>query len=91
MFSNKKVTIFPVCTSRVISRYDDLEKIKQIIKENNIDEVIFDNDSTSFMKILFYISELKNSGIQFKIKPKNTSFIIGSNNSVDKGIVVNLN
>lgn len=91
LFSNKKVSIFPVCTSRVISRYDDLEKIKQIIQEKNINEIIFDNDSTSFKKILFYISELKNSGIQFKIKPKNTNFLIGSNNSIEKGIVVNLN
>ena len=91
LFSHKKVSIFPVCTSRVISRYDDLEKMKQIIQEKNIDEIIFDNESTSFKKILFYISELKNKGIQFKIKPKNTDFLIGSNNSIDKGIVVKLN
>ena len=91
LFSHKKVSIFPVCTSRVISRYDDLEKMKQIIQEKNIDEIIFDNESTSFKKILFYISELQNKGIQFKIKPKNTDFLIGSNNSIDKGIVINLN
>lgn len=87
-YSKSKVHLFAVCETRVISRYDDLEKIENEIKEKKIDEIIFDNQSNEFGKIMFYMTSLKDRGIKFKIHPKNTNFIIGSNDKDGKGEVV---
>ena len=86
-YSKSKIHLFAVCETRVISRYDDLEKIENVIKEKKIDEIVFDNQSNTFSKILFYMTSLKNKNILFKIHPKNTDFIIGSNDKDDKGEV----
>jgi len=89
-YSKSKVHLFAVCETRVISRYDDLEKIENEIKEKNIDEIVFDNQSNTFSKIIFYMTSLKNRRIKFKIHPKNTNFIIGSDDKDGKGEVVSL-
>ena len=89
-YHNSEVHLFAVCETRVISRFDDLEKLKTIIKEKQIDEMVFDNQSNEFSKIIFYMTSLKNQEINFKIRPKNTSFIIGSNDKDGKGEVIKL-
>jgi GT2 family glycosyltransferase len=53
-------------------------------------EFLLDNNSFSFKTIINFLEVNKNQGFTFKIKPKNTSFIIGSNNSNDKGMVVKI-
>jgi GT2 family glycosyltransferase len=50
-------------------------------------EILFDNTSLSFKKIISVLEANKNQGFTFKIIPKNTLFMIGSNNSNDKGTV----
>jgi len=87
-YTASKIHIFAVCETRVISRFDDLEKLKIEINDKQIDEIIFDNQSNTFSKIMFYMTSLKNQGISFKIRPKNTSFIIGSNDKNGKGEVI---
>jgi len=90
IYHKSEVHLFAVCETRVISRFDDLEKLSAILKEKNIDEVIFDNQSTDFSKIIFYMTSLKNRGFIFKIRPKNTQFIIGSTSKDGKGSVTQL-
>ena len=51
-------------------------------------EILFDNACFSFKAIISFLETHKNQGFTFKIIPKNTAFMIGSNNSNDKGIVV---
>jgi len=51
-------------------------------------EFLIDNNSFSFKAIISFLEEHKNQGFTFKIIPKNSLFMIGSNNSNDKGIVV---
>jgi len=51
-------------------------------------EILLDNASFSFKAIISFLETHKNQGFTFKIIPKNTAFMIGSNNSNDKGIVV---
>lgn len=90
-YTKSKIHPFAVCETRVISRYDDLEKIENEIIAKGIDEIVFDNQSNEFSKIIFYMTALKNKGIHFKIRPKNCDFIIGSNDKDGKGEVVIFN
>ena len=48
-------------------------------------EIIFDNNFWSFKSIIESMEKFKNSKITFKILPKKSDFIIGSNNSNDRG------
>ncbi|KAB1155004.1 glycosyltransferase family 2 protein [Flavobacterium luteum] len=48
-------------------------------------EFIFDNNFWSFKSIIASMEEFKNSKFTFKILPKNSDYIIGSNNSNDRG------
>ena len=88
IYPNAEIHLFAVCNTRVISRYDDLEKIKNMLTDKHIDEIVFDNHSNSFSKIIFYMTALKNKGIRFKIHPKNTDFIIGSDDKNGMGEVL---
>ena len=53
-------------------------------------EIIFDNTDLSFNEIISFLEANKNQGFTFKIIPKNTFFMIGSNNSNDKGTVIKI-
>jgi GT2 family glycosyltransferase len=50
-------------------------------------EILFDNTSLTFKKIISVLEANKNQGFTFKIIPKNALFMIGSNNSNDKGSI----
>ena len=51
-------------------------------------EIIFDNNFLDFKSIIACMESNKNSDITFKILPKNSHFIIGSNSSNDRGEVI---
>ena len=53
-------------------------------------EFLIDNNSFSFKSIISFLETHKNQGFTFKIVPKNALFMIGSNNSNDRGIVVKI-
>jgi len=53
-------------------------------------EIIFDNTDLSFKEIISFLEANKNQGFTFKIIPKKTFFMIGSNNSNDKGTVIKI-
>jgi GT2 family glycosyltransferase len=50
-------------------------------------EILLDNADLSFREIISFLEANKNQGFTFKIIPKNALFMIGSNNSNDKGTV----
>ena len=66
---------------------DDFEVIKDAIKVDKIDALIFDNSTISNKKIIKHFQVLKNENVLFKIHPKTTNFLIGSKNSLDAGQV----
>ncbi|MBI9041779.1 glycosyltransferase family 2 protein [Lutibacter sp.] len=66
---------------------DDFDKIKEIIKNNAIDTIVFDNAILSNKKIIAHFELLKNEQVSFKIHPRTTNFLIGSNNSEHRGKV----
>lgn len=51
-------------------------------------EIIFDNNFVSFADIISSMQTHRNCGFTFKILPKNSNFIIGSNSSNDRGEVI---
>lgn len=51
-------------------------------------EIILDNNNLTFKEIINFLDVNKNQGFTFKIIPKNTNFIIGSNNSNDRGTII---
>lgn len=57
-------------------------------------EILLDNNSFSFKKIIAFLEKNKNQsrdlGITFKIIPQNTSFMIGSNSSNDRGAIIKI-
>jgi hypothetical protein len=53
-------------------------------------EILIDNNSFSYKSIISFLETHKNQGFTFKIVPKNALFMIGSNNSNDRGIVVKI-
>lgn len=87
-YLTSEVNVYAVCETRTISRFDDVDKLKTKITAKQIDEIIFDNQSNTFSKIIFYMTFLKNMGIRFKIRPKNSNYIIGSNDKNGKGEVI---
>lgn len=56
--------------------------------QNKKAEVIFDNDFVSFKEMIAFMEQQKNNGFTFKIRPAGSSFIIGSNDSNDRGQVI---
>ena len=88
-YTKATVHIFPVCTSRVISKFDDLAHIQALVAKNKMDLIVFDNTELSFDKIIFFMDNCE--GINFKIRPKGTNYLIGSNSSILLGKVIDLN
>ncbi|MBS1534418.1 MAG: glycosyltransferase family 2 protein [Bacteroidetes bacterium] len=76
------------------------KKVRQIESSSEIDlnslvnktgrnvEIIFDNDSWSFKSIISFMERHNRDHFTFKILPKNSNFLIGSNSSYDRGEVI---
>lgn len=60
-----------------------------IFKGKNV-EIILDNQYISFKKCIEIIETIKDKSITFKVLPKNTHFIIGSNSRNDRGQIVKI-
>ena len=66
-----------------------LQKASQLVFQNNNSEIIFDQNYNSFKIIIEALAANKNKGLSFKILPKSSRFLIGSNSSFDRGEVIN--
>lgn len=55
---------------------------------NKKTEVIFDNEFVRFKEMIAFMEQEKSNGFTFKIRPAGSSFIIGSNDSNDRGQVI---
>jgi GT2 family glycosyltransferase len=66
-----------------------LQKTSQLVLENKNSEIIFDQNHTSFKAIISAFEINKNKGFTFKILPKASRFLIGSDSSFDRGEVIN--
>ncbi|MBF4486459.1 MULTISPECIES: glycosyltransferase family 2 protein [unclassified Flavobacterium] len=72
----------------------DLKKEKMVnsslIFKGKSVEIILDNQYVSFKKCIKIIKSLKDKNVTFKIFPKNTNFIIGSNSRNDRGQIIKI-
>lgn len=64
-----------------------LQDVTQSFSENNEIEIIFDQNYLDFKTIIQEIQANKNPNFSFKIIPKLSDFMIGSNSSFDRGEV----
>ncbi|MFQ3174503.1 MAG: GT2 family glycosyltransferase [Flavobacterium sp.] len=58
------------------------------IKDKASIEILLDNHFVSFKECIRFMESFKNQGLTFKILPKNTAFLIGSDNSNERGDIV---
>jgi GT2 family glycosyltransferase len=58
--------------------------------ESTATEIIFDQNYLDFKTIINVLEENKNKGFTFKIIPKSSHFMLGSNSSFDRGEVIKI-
>lgn len=59
------------------------------IKEKGI-EILLDNNYISFQECISFLELLKNRGFAFKILPKSSNYLIGSDNNNERGTVLEI-
>lgn len=74
--------------------FHDLKTEKMVISSWNLGmtgtEILLDNHFVSFKESIHFMESLKNKGLTFKILPKGANFLIGSDNSTERGTVVKI-
>lgn len=63
----------------------DLSKIEELINVNRINEIIFCGKDIPSYAVIKLMTKLQNKDVVFKIAPKESLFIIGSNNKNSRG------
>lgn len=63
-------------------------KIEEIIRENDIEEVWFEEKSMSYQEIINHVGTHRFNEVLFKILPNSTNFLIGSNSADGRGEVI---
>jgi hypothetical protein len=74
--------------------FRDLEKEKMVnlcsFSMRKRTEIILDNHMVSFKECICLLETFKNKAITFKILPKNSDFIIGSDSNIERGKIVKI-
>ncbi|MGY6648116.1 glycosyltransferase family 2 protein [Wenyingzhuangia sp. IMCC45574] len=63
-------------------------KIEELVRENEIEEVWFEEKSMSYQEIINHIGTHRFNKVLFKILPNSTNFLIGSNSADGRGEVI---
>lgn len=61
-----------------------------LFKRKHGAEIILDNEVVSFKECIVILELLKNQGFTFKIIPKSSNFLIGSNNNNERGMILKI-
>jgi len=61
-----------------------------LFKTNESVEILLDNSHISFKDCISILESLKNQGFTFKIIPKSSNFLIGSNNNNERGTIMEI-
>ena len=74
--------------------FHDLKTEKMVISYSLISrrgtEIILDNEFISFKECIAILESSRNKGFTFKIIPKTANFLIGSNNSNERGEIIEI-
>ena len=85
---------YVVLTNKSIEIYKNnikgsIRVVRELLKINESSEIIFESDYMPYKEIINYMSKSEiNSKATFKIRPKNSHFILGSNDSKNRGEVI---
>ncbi|HEY6142302.1 MAG TPA: glycosyltransferase family 2 protein [Flavobacterium sp.] len=72
------------------NRKVELQKDTQLFSKNTRTEIIFDQNYLDFKTIIQIFETNKKNSFTFKILPKSSGFVIGSNSSFDRGEIVEI-
>ena len=64
--------------------------ISEEIKELGDCEIVLDSNFCTFKQCINFMESVKNNGLSFRILPKNTNFLIGSDNSNERGEIIKI-
>ncbi|MDI6032774.1 glycosyltransferase family 2 protein [Flavobacterium sp. LB2P84] len=78
----KKVLFYDLKTEKMV--------ISSSVKSKISTEVILDNEFISFKECIAILESSRNKRFTFKIIPKNANFLIGSNNSNERGEIIEI-
>ena len=78
----KKVSFHDLNTEKMV--------FSSLIKDKIPIEILLDNHFISFKECILFMESFKNKGLTFKILPKHTTFLIGSDNSNERGAVIKI-
>nr|WP_314895957.1 hypothetical protein [uncultured Flavobacterium sp.] len=78
----KKVSFHDLKTEKMV--------ISSSLRSGDGTEIILDNEFVSFKESIAILESSRNKGFTFKIIPKNTNFLIGSNNSNERGEIIKI-
>ena len=78
----KKVLFHDLKTEKMV--------ISSFVKNKKAVEIILDTDSISFKECISILEYSRNKGYTFKIIPKKANFLIGSNNSNERGEIIEI-
>ena len=81
-----------VLGKKVVFRLFEGEKMVNscLFKTNENVEILLDNSHISFKDCISILESLKNQGFTFKIIPKSSNFLIGSNNNNERGTIIEI-
>lgn len=83
VFSNNNIQL------KLSKPFEYLTDFEQFKNTNNINfELIFDTNSFSFAEIIYFMEKHKSKNITFKNYISQSNYLIGSNNSTDRGEVL---
>jgi GT2 family glycosyltransferase len=93
LFSHAQWHLYAVCETRTISRYQDLDRLQDLIQDKQIKHIVWDIANQSFEKIIFYITSLHEifPEITYSFRPEGQHFILGSHDSTSKGYIYKWN
>jgi GT2 family glycosyltransferase len=78
----KKVSFHDLKTEKMV--------ISSSLRRGNETEIILDNEFVSFKESIAILESSRKGGFTFKIIPKNANFLIGSNNSNERGEIIKI-
>jgi GT2 family glycosyltransferase len=78
----KKVSFHDLKTEKMV--------ISSSLRSGDGTEIILDNEFVSFKESIAILESSRNKGFTFKFIPKNANFLIGSNNSNERGEIIKI-
>ncbi|MDG2431339.1 glycosyltransferase family 2 protein [Flavobacterium sp.] len=81
-FEHKKVVFHDLKTEKMVISYS-------VINDASA-QIVIDTHAVQFKECIAFVESVKNKGLTFRILPKSTNFLIGSDNSKERGEIIKI-